>query len=140
MLTTPEPQPPLHYASPCIPPPTTLGINQASLSMATASPAPSPAPFSLTLPPQLTLRLRDNHSPYKKSKDVHHSSCITGGFLTTPTKNGGHPHITSSTIRVFDLLGLQQPLSQYVDELLETSTITQALLTPTHQGSAREGG
>ena len=40
----------------------------------------------------------------------------------------------------FDLLGLQQPLSQYVDELLETSTITQALLTPTHQGSAREGG
>ena len=29
---------------------------------------------------------------------------------------------------------------QYVTGLLESSTITQALLTPTHQGSVREGG
>ena len=29
---------------------------------------------------------------------------------------------------------------QYVAGLLESSTITQALLTPTHQGSVREGG
>eukprot|EP00618_Florenciella_parvula_P028739 CAMPEP_0119472674 /NCGR_PEP_ID=MMETSP1344-20130328/4633_1 /TAXON_ID=236787 /ORGANISM="Florenciella parvula, Strain CCMP2471" /LENGTH=57 /DNA_ID=CAMNT_0007505651 /DNA_START=345 /DNA_END=515 /DNA_ORIENTATION=+ len=48
-------------------------------------------------------------------------------------------HLVCQTSSGLDLLGLQQPLSQYVDELLEASTITQALLTPTTRAQPERG-
>ena len=73
---------------------------------------------------------QDCHLPYTKDKHFSQDwASMTDRF-----------HLVCHTSSSLDLLGLQQPLSQYVDELLEASTITQALLTPTHQGSAREGG
>ena len=77
----------------------------------------------------------DNHNPYNKASAKHLNGIQVDCFHPTSCLNmASYTYVERRTN--YNL----RSWPQYMAGLLESSTITQALLTPTHQGSVREGG